>query len=123
MQIMSFRVMPVARVLAIIYGALGLTYVPVSLAMGAKEIILPVGIVAPLVHFNFNLHLAAPTHFYTGALSVLAAMVCYAVSGCLTGIAATLVFNFVARLNGGIEASMLVREFQLRENSVNLPSQ
>ena len=110
MQIISFRVTPVAVVLAIIYGALGLTYVPASLFLGAREIVLPVGIIAPLVHLNFNLHLTPPTHFLTGVLSVLAASVCYALSGSLTGVAAVLVFNLVARLTGGIEASVLVKD-------------
>lgn len=44
MPVTLLRVTPVALVLAIIYGALGLTYVPAS---GAREIVLPVGIIAP----------------------------------------------------------------------------
>jgi len=120
MRITSFRVIPVARVLTIIYGALGPTYVPVSLLMGAKEIILPVGIIAPLIHFDLNLHMAAPTHFFTGVLSVLVAMVCYAVSGCLTGVAAVLVLNLVAMVNGGIEASVLVKESHQSDVQANL---
>jgi hypothetical protein len=63
MRIISFRVAPVARVLAIIYGVLGLTHVPALLLMGSKEMVLPLGIVAPLVFLNLNLHFAPPTHF------------------------------------------------------------
>lgn len=40
MRIMWFRLTAVARVLAIIYGVFGLTYVPTLLLMGAKEMIL-----------------------------------------------------------------------------------
>jgi hypothetical protein len=109
MRIMSFRITPVARVLAIIYGVFGLTYVPTLLLTGAKEMILPVGIVAPLVFLNFNLHFALPTHFLTGILSTVAAVLCYTVTGWLTGAAAVLAFNFVVRQLGGIEASVLVK--------------
>jgi hypothetical protein len=103
---MSFRIVTVARVLAIVYGVFGLTYVPTLLLMGAKEMILAVGIVAPLVFLNLNLHFALPTHFLTGILSAVAASLCYAVTGWLTGATAVLAFNFVAWQLGGIEASV-----------------
>ncbi|MGO8794644.1 MAG: hypothetical protein ACLQLC_07465 [Candidatus Sulfotelmatobacter sp.] len=109
MRITSFRVTPVARVLAIIYGIFGLTYVPTLFLLGAKQMILPVGIVAPLVFLNLNLRFALPSHFLTGVLSVVAASLCYAVTGGLTGAAAVLAFNFVAGQLGGIEASVLVK--------------
>ena len=109
MRIMSLRVAPVARVLAIVYGVVGFTYVPTLLLMGAKEMILPVGIVAPLVFLSFNLHFALPTHFLTGILSAIAASLFYAVTGWLTGAAAVLAFNFVARRMGGVEAALLVK--------------
>jgi hypothetical protein len=108
-RIISFRIAPAARVLAIIYAMFGLISVPTSLLVGAKQIILPVGVFAPLLNLTFNLHLPLPTHFLTGILSTAAATLCYSGSGWLTGAAAVLVFNFVARLNGGIEASLLVK--------------
>jgi len=107
MRIMSFRITPVARVLAIIYGACGFTYVPVLLLMGAKQMTLPIGIVAPLVFLNLNLHIAMPTHFLTGILSAIGASFCYAVTGWLTGAAAVLAFNLVARMMGGIDAAVI----------------
>jgi hypothetical protein len=110
MRIKSFRIEPIARVLAIIYGVFGLISVPTAHFMGAKQILLPVGVFAPLLNFTFNLHLPAPTQFLTGVLSAAAATVCYAGSGWLTGAAAVLVFNFVARLNGGIEASVFAKD-------------
>src|ERR1700692_1411467 len=104
MRIMSFRVTPVARI-----------YVPTLLLVGAKEMILPVGIVAPLVWLNLNLHLPLPNHFVTGILSAVATSLCYALTGWLTGTAAVLAFNFVARRLGGIDASLLVKEFHATE--------
>ena len=121
MRITSFRVTPVARVLAIIYGVFGLTYVPTLLLVGAKQMILPVGFVAPLVFLNLNLRFALPSHFLTGVLSVVAASLCYAVTGALTGAAAVLAFNFVAGQLGGIEASVLVRSSGTPEASSHLP--
>jgi hypothetical protein len=118
MRIMSLRVTPVARVLAIIYGVLGFAYVPTLLLVGAKEMTLPVGIVAPLVLLNLNLHFALPTHFLTGVLSALAACLCYALTGWLTGTAAVLAFNFVARRMDGIDARLLVKDSHAPEASI-----
>ena len=64
MRIISVRITPVARIIAIIYGVLGLLYVPEVLLFGAGQMTLPVGIVAPLVYLNFNLKLPVPTHFF-----------------------------------------------------------
>ncbi len=107
MRIMSFRITPVARVLAIIYGMYGFAYVPILLLTGTKQMILPIGIVAPLVFLNLNLHLAMPTHFLTGILSTIVASLCYTITGWLTGAAAVLAFNLVARMIGGIDAAVL----------------
>jgi hypothetical protein len=82
--------------------------------------ILPVRIVARLFFLNFNLHLALPTHFVTGALSAVGASVCYTATGWLTGAAAVLAFNFVARRMGGIEASMLMKASRATGDSVNV---
>jgi len=99
--------MPIAKIIAIIYGVLGILYVPEVLLTGTSQMTVPLGILAPLVHLNFNFHLPAPTHFLSGLLSAVAACACYTVSGWLTGGAAVLAFNFVATRMGGIDASVL----------------
>jgi len=109
-RIMSVRLVPFANVLAIIYGVIGLTMVPTLLLTGAKEMILPLGILAPLFHLNLNLHFALPSHFLTGVLSAAAASACYALTGWSTGAAAVLAFNFVTRRIGGVEACVITRE-------------
>jgi hypothetical protein len=121
MRITSIRVGPVARIVAIIYGVLGILYVPTVLLTGAKEMTLPVGIVAPLLYLNLNLHLPVPSHFLSGVLSALAACVCYTLSGWLTGAAAVLAFNIVARRMGGIDASVIVSKLSTADNSA-IPS-
>jgi hypothetical protein len=110
MRIMSLRVMPVAKIIAIIYGVLGILYVPEVLLTGATQMTLPLGILTPLVFFSFNLHLPVPTHFLSGVLSALAACVFYTISGWLTGTAAVLSFNSVAKYMGGIDASVLTND-------------
>ena len=82
MRIISLRVSPVARAFAIVYGVLGFIYVPLLLLVGAKEMVLPVGLVGPPIFFNLNLHFALPTNFTSGVLSALFATLCYAASGC-----------------------------------------
>jgi len=108
-RIISLRIAPVAKVLAIIYGVLGFAYVPTMLLIGAKEIVLPLGILGPFIFLSLNLHFALPTHFLTAVLSVVSASLCYGITGWLTGAAVALAFNFVARLMGGVEASVLVK--------------
>lgn len=110
MQIMSFRVGPPANIIAIIYGILGILTVPHALLVGASQITLPVGLIAPLVYLSFNLHVTTPTHFLSGMLYALAAGACFALSGWLTGAVAVLAFNLVASRIGGIEASVLIDE-------------
>jgi hypothetical protein len=110
MRITSFRASKVARILAIIYGIFGFAYVPTLLLVGAKQMVVPIGIVAPMVFLNFNLRFAPPSGFIGGVFSTVAAVFCYAITGWLTGTAAVLVFNFVARRMGGIDASILVKD-------------
>jgi len=119
MKILSLRVAPFARVLAVIYAVVGLTMVPVLLVTGAKEMILPIGILAPLVRLNLNLHMALPSHFLTGLSSAVAASVCYAFTGWLTGAVAVLAFNLIAGRMGGIEVSEWVKDTRLDEGVTN----
>jgi hypothetical protein len=111
MRILSLRITPFARVLAIIYGAYGIVYVFALLLSNAKQMVFPIGIVAPLVFYSFNLHLAGPTHFLTGVLCAVLAVCCYAITGALTGTLGVLAFNLVAKHTGGIAATW-VKDFK-----------
>jgi hypothetical protein len=71
-----------------------------------SQITLPLGMLVPSMHFNFNLHLPAPAHLLTRGLSALAARVSDEVSGWLTGVATVPAFNFVAARMGGVDASL-----------------
>jgi hypothetical protein len=107
MRIMSLRVAPVARILAIMYAILSPFLIILALLTKAEYIRIPLGIVAPLIYFNINFDLQTPTHFFSGAALMLLAAICYAATGWLTGAAAVLSFNFFARRMGGIDAFVL----------------
>src|SRR5262245_29329364 len=108
MRILSLRVTPVARVFAILYGVLSPLLVLGTMLSNPDYVRVPLGIVAPLVHLNFNFNLQTPTHFFTGVLLVLFGIACYIATGWLTGAALVLAFNFVSRRLGGIEANSIV---------------
>ena len=77
----------------------------------AQYLRIPVGLVAPpLLYLNINFDIQHPRHFLTGILLVLFAGTSYAATGWITGAAAVLSFNFIARRTGGIEASVLTKE-------------
>jgi hypothetical protein len=111
MRIMSLKVRPVARVLAILYGALSPLIVILMLLSKAEYLRIPLGIVAPpLVYLNINFDLQHPERFFSGVLLMLFGAACYAATGWLTGAAGVVCFNFIARRTGGIEASVLTNE-------------
>ncbi|MGA7293283.1 MAG: hypothetical protein WBW85_12165 [Terriglobales bacterium] len=108
---MSLKVRPVARVFAILYGLLS-PFLVILMAVSKTEYLrIPLGIIAPpLLYLNINFDIQHPTRFLSGVLLMLFGAACYAVTGWLTGAAAVLCFNFIARRTGGIEASILTEE-------------
>lgn len=108
---MSLRVRPVARIFAILYGVVSPLIVILLIFSDAQYLRIPVGLVAPpLLYLNINFDIQHPRHFLTGILLVLFGATCYAATGWITGAAAVLSFNFIARRTGGIEASVLTKE-------------
>ena len=111
MQIMSLRVRPVARILAILYGVVSPLAVILMMFSNAQYLRIPLGLIAPpLVYLNINFDIQHPTHFLTGILLLLFGAACYAATGWLTGAAAVVCFNFIARRTGGVEASVMTKE-------------
>lgn len=111
MRIMSLRIRPVAGILAILYGVLSPLAVILMMFSDAQYLRIPLGLIAPpLVYLNINFDIQHPTHFLTGILLVLFGAACYAATGWLTGVAAVVCFNFIARRTGGIEVSVLTKE-------------
>ena len=110
MRITSLRIKPVALILAIGYTVISPVAVIFAVLSKEDRIRIPLGVVAPLFHLNVNLRVQLPTSFFWGAVFMLFVMLCYAATGWVTGAAAVLVFNFIARRTGGIEASLLTSE-------------
>jgi hypothetical protein len=104
MRIISIDWRPLAIVLAIAYAALGLSAF-IAFAVGSDEkFVLPVGIVLPLFHLNLSLTLARSSDLFANVFQCMGAVLGYALTGWITGIAVALGFNFIAKRLGGINA-------------------
>jgi hypothetical protein len=108
MRILGVRWEPVARVLAIIYGLSGVGAFCLSEFTRASQLTLPLGILAPVIHLNFNLNVPRPSGVLSGLLAGAAEILAYAVTGWITGAAAALCFNIVCRRLGGIDAKYVL---------------
>ncbi len=104
MRIISIRVEPVARILAIIYTLFGLSAFLLFRFTSSDYLTLPIGVVAPLIHLNVNLTLPRSDNFIANLILCVSAIVSYGVTGWLTGAAAAMCFNVVAKRMGGIDA-------------------
>lgn len=104
MRIISIRVEPVARVLAIAYSFFGLVAFIVFAAGSAEALTLPFGVLAPLFQLNVNLNLPRSGGILYNIFSCAAAVLSYSVTGWITGAAAAICFNVIAKWRGGIDA-------------------
>jgi hypothetical protein len=112
MKIMALRIQPIARVVAAIYAIFGASFWITYCFSKAPYLTLPVGIVAPMVHFNFNFHFHRTTDVVYNVLLFLASIAGYALTGWLTAMALVICFNVAARWKGGIDADFI----SFREN-------
>jgi hypothetical protein len=110
MRIISVRVAPVARVLAIVYALFGLSAFVVYAASSAESFTLPFGVVAPLFHLNVNFNLPRSGGVLYNVFLCAAAVLSYALTGWITGVVAAVCFNFIAKQTGGIDAKYVVTE-------------
>jgi len=113
MKIVALRIQPIAKVVAAIYALFGVSFWVAYLFGKAPYLTLPVGLVAPWVHFNFNFNFHRTNDVAYNVLLFLASVVGYAVTGWLTAMALVICFNVAARLKGGIEADFI----SFRENA------
>jgi hypothetical protein len=104
MRILGVRWEPVARVVAIIYGLFGVGAFCLSEFTRASQLTLPLGILAPVIHLNFNLNVPRPSGVLSGLLAGAAEILAYAVTGWITGAAMALCFNIVCKQLDGIDA-------------------
>lgn len=104
MRIISVRVSPVANVLAIVYAIFGLSAFLQYAVSNAQYLTLPLGILAPLFHLNFNFNLARSGGVLYNTFLAVAAVLSYASTGWITGAIAAVLFNVIAKQMGGIDA-------------------
>ncbi len=119
MKIVALRIQPIARVVAAIYAIFGASFWIAYCLSKAPYLTLPVGLVAPMVHFSLNFHFQRTTDVMYNVLTFLASVAGYALTGWLTAMALVICFNVAARLKGGIDADFIsFRENQSREGAL-----
>ncbi|HKS76163.1 MAG TPA: hypothetical protein VJQ82_23325 [Terriglobales bacterium] len=104
MRIISVRVAPVVRVLAIAYAVFGVVAFLLYAVSSAEALTLPFGLVAPLFHLNVNLSLPRSSGVLYNAFLCIAAILSYSLTGAITGVGAAVCFNVIAKQTGGIDA-------------------
>ena len=105
MRIIAIRVRPVCVVFSCLYAVVGLlAYIQYCFLEEMQQLFLPIGIIAPFVHFTFYLILPKSMTASAPIVYAIATVFVYAVSGCISGLVGTNLFNFIAGIMGGIDA-------------------
>ncbi|HEV7218290.1 MAG: hypothetical protein ACHP8A_10325 [Terriglobales bacterium] len=107
MRIISIRVAPVARILALTYAAFGFCGFVLFAFSSADVLTLPFGIVMPLFYLNANFKFERSSDLVYNIFLGLASVLLYALTGWITGAVVTICFNFVAKQVGGIDAKFV----------------
>ena len=99
---------PIARVVSLLYGALGiLAYVTFAFTE-SDQLILPFGVFAPLVSLGVNLNLARSNSVFYNIGLLLLSTIAYLFTGYVTGLALVASFNFIAKRRGGVSARVVL---------------
>ncbi len=106
MRIIAIRLRPACVAISFIYGIAGLlVFIQYCFAEEMHQFTFPIGIIVfPFVHFNINVNIPKSMTASEPVLYAIAAVFAYALSGCITGLVGTYLFNFIAGLTGGIDA-------------------
>jgi hypothetical protein len=107
MRIISIEPAPVARVFALTYAVVGFVAFTTYAFSNLQFFIFPIGIIMGVFHLVFNLQLPRSHDLITNAFFCGGAILSYAASGWITGVAVTLCFNFIAEKTGGIDAKFV----------------
>jgi hypothetical protein len=81
-----------------------LAFIQYSFLEQMQQFTLPVGILSPFVHFNININIPRSMTASAPVGYAIATVSAYAVSGCISGLVGTYLFNFIAGMIGGIDA-------------------
>ena len=105
LRIIAIRVRPACIAFSCLYAVVGLlAFIQYCFLEEMQQFTLPVGIIAPFMHFNINLNIPRSMTASAPAVYGIATVLAYAVSGCISGFVGTYLFNFIAHIMGGIDA-------------------
>lgn len=90
--------------LAIAYAVLGLSAFVVYTVGSDQKFTLPLGIILPLFLLNMSFTVGRSSDLFSNAFLGMGAVLSYALTGWITGIAVALAFNFTGMKIGGINA-------------------
>jgi hypothetical protein len=107
MRIISVQPAPVARIFTFTYAVCGLVAFLQYAFSSMQTFILPIGILMGVFHLNMNFQLGRSPDLLANAFLCVGAVLSYALSGWITGVALTLCVNFIARKTGGIDAKFV----------------
>ena len=107
MRITSVHPGAVALVFAVMYAFFGFVGFVVYAFSSVKTFLLPIGIVMGVFHLVFNIQLVRSPDLLANAFLCFLAVLCYGVTGCITGGVVALCFNFIAEKTGGIDAKFV----------------
>jgi hypothetical protein len=123
MRVVWVRPLSVGHVIAAMYAVLGLVAFVTFAASDMPFITLPLGFVFFIFHLNLNLNFQRPHDPIMAVILCGGTMASYAVSGWITGITATLVFNAVLEKMGGADAKYFrTVDAAPKEHSLETPS-
>src|SRR5262249_28390483 len=94
MRIISVHPGAVALVFAAAYAFGGLVTFVVYAFSSVQTFLLPIGIVMGMFHLVFNINLARSPDLLANALLCVLAMLCYGLTGCITGAVVALWLQF-----------------------------
>jgi hypothetical protein len=105
MRIISIRLRPVCIAFSCCYAVVGLlSFTQYCFLQEMQQFTFPFGVIVPFVYLTFNLKISKSMTESAPVAYLIAAVFAYAVSGCVTGLVGTSLFNFIARIMGGIDA-------------------
>lgn len=108
MRIISIHPGAVALVFAFTYAVFGLVdFVVYELSGHRHPFVLPIGILMGVFHLELNIPVAHSPDLLANALLCVAAVLCYGLTGSITGAVVVACFNFVAQKMGGIDAKFV----------------
>lgn len=102
-KILRFHVLSFSGLFAVLYAVEGLFIALRSVYQHADKILCPLGLVLPFLQYTVNLTLPSSTSWLWMVIASLACVVCYLVTGGISGAVVAVAYNLTSRFWGGIK--------------------